>query len=918
MKDFKPLWCLLFIFLGFKVTIAQTQTQVSGSVVDPKENLKLANATVMLLQAKDSILVSFTRTDANGSFVLKNIPSGDYLFISSYPNYGDFYKSVLVDGQALQLGNVELQSRAQLLEEVIITGRIPIVMKGDTTEYDAGSFTVEKNAKVEDLLKVLPGISVDASGKITAQGKTVEKVLVDGEEFFGDDPTFATRNLRSDMIDKVQVYEKKSDLAEKTGVEDGEKIQTINLTLKEDAKNGMFGKAVAGIGNDGYYEGQAMLNKFKGSQKASAFLTVGNNGTNGLSFSDAQKFGDANEGVSFEDGGVFIVSGGNAGQGIPTSLVAGFSFSDKWNQDKHKLNANYKYGNVDWKGFEDVNTQNNMANSIFNTKSYKTFKTEERYHKFNFKYDLQLDSLKTLTITANAGKGKTNSTSKLSSEMSNGEGQMLNTNTNNQNSERNTDNFNLAAYYGQKFMKKSRFLSVNAKLSESNADGENLLYSYTEFYKLGVQDSSSLIDQLKISSSKTRNYGMGLSYTEPISKRLNLTAAYNFERTTNDNLLNSFNKAPASGDYSILDSTFSNDYNFSRNRHAYNLGAYYYVDKFNLTLTNRIFDDQLSQENRYNGMHVERKFLTYNPLIRSTYNISKNKSIRFNYTGSNGIPSLTQIQPLRDNTDPLNIYLGNENLKPSFTNNVNLSYNTYSVLKAQYMFLGLNGNLTNNALIQNIRTTAEGVSTYKWENLTDENNMFLSFYGGFNYSMWKKHSVMGEVWADVSTSTNHNFVNEDLNEVNSNNYNLTYTLSRSKASGFDFRISATPGYRTMKSNLQPENDNNGFTFRSYSDLTYFLPKKFKFNVVVNYSYEAPTKAFDEKFETLIINPRISKKFLKSDALEVGFTVNDLLNQNVGFRRTQTASVFQQRRFQTIQRYFMLNLTWDFTKMFIKN
>src|SRR5690606_37190089 len=193
--------------------------------------------------------------------------SSDYRLIVSYPKYADYSVDVQGGSEPQDLGPIALTGLAQMLEDVVVTGRIPIVIKGDTTEYDARSFTVEKNAKVEDFLKVLPGITVDASGKITDQGKTVEKVLVDGEEFFGDDPVLVTRNVRSDMVDKVQVYEKKSDQAERTGVDDGQRTQTINLKLKDDAKRGMFGKAEAGGGTDTFYIGQGMLNYFDQSLK---------------------------------------------------------------------------------------------------------------------------------------------------------------------------------------------------------------------------------------------------------------------------------------------------------------------------------------------------------------------------------------------------------------------------------------------------------------------------------------------------------------------------------------------------------------------------------------------------------------------------------------------------------------------------
>src|SRR5690606_9954636 len=325
---------LLSLVLGFISLQTSAQSKISGSIVDESDKTKLANATVMLLQAKDSILVDFTRVNADGKFAIKNPDNQDYLLIISYPKFGDYFQTIKKGAGNVALGEIELQSAANLIEEVLITGKIPVVIKGDTTEYDASSFVTEKNAKVEDLLKVLPGISVDASGKITAQGKTVEKVLVDGEEFFGDDPTLVTRNIRSDMVDKVQVYEKKSEQAERTGVDDGTRIQTINVKLKEDAKNGSFGKAelAGGLGNDKeYYMGKLAYNKFKGSFKLGAYLMGSTDGKFSLSWQEQEKFNmsDTESGMT-GDGGFFMVRNSDEfsnwdGKGHPKAISLGAS-----------------------------------------------------------------------------------------------------------------------------------------------------------------------------------------------------------------------------------------------------------------------------------------------------------------------------------------------------------------------------------------------------------------------------------------------------------------------------------------------------------------------------------------------------------------------------------------------------------------
>src|SRR5690606_7528747 len=206
---------LLVALLTIELTaFSQSDFSIKGAVTDTATNTKLGNTTISVLNAQDSILRAFTRTKSDGTFTLNNLAKGEYILLVTYPKYADYVESFHLDSlKEHNFGSIHMILTSQLLAEVVITGRQPITIKGDTTEYDAASFKLQPNAKVEDLLKQLPGIQVDKDGKITAQGQTVNKVLVDGEEFFGDDPTLVTKNIRSDMVDKVQLYDKQSDQA---------------------------------------------------------------------------------------------------------------------------------------------------------------------------------------------------------------------------------------------------------------------------------------------------------------------------------------------------------------------------------------------------------------------------------------------------------------------------------------------------------------------------------------------------------------------------------------------------------------------------------------------------------------------------------------------------------------------------------
>ncbi|HMI04752.1 MAG TPA: carboxypeptidase-like regulatory domain-containing protein, partial [Pedobacter sp.] len=359
----------LILLLCAPMLFAQKQYMVKGSVTDSMATYKLVNTTITLLHQKDSTLVKYTRADAEGSFTLNSLKPGKFILLVTYPGYADYVEEFALDSahSSRDFGKLNLILKATLLADVIIKGKAAAIkIKGDTTEFNAGSYNITPNSKVEDLLKQLPGIQVDKDGKITAQGETVNKVLVDGEEFFGDDPTLVTKNIRGDMVDKVQLYDKKSDQATFTGIDDGEKTKTINIKLKEDKKNGYFGKAEAGIGTDKFYQNQIMFNAFKGKQRIAGYGIFGNTGQTGLGWSDSDKYSGNNNMEVMADGGIMMFNDGDEfsswdgrynGQGIPAVNNGGLHYENKWDSDKYALNTNYKVGQMNVEGTRNTLSQ---------------------------------------------------------------------------------------------------------------------------------------------------------------------------------------------------------------------------------------------------------------------------------------------------------------------------------------------------------------------------------------------------------------------------------------------------------------------------------------------------------------------------------------------------------------------------------
>ncbi len=910
----------------FSVSAQEGGYSITGTVVDTASGQKLAKSSIVLVHAKDSMLYRFTRTDEAGSFKLGNLDTGEYMLFATFPEYADYVERFTLDSTStmMDFGHVGLVLRSKLLEEVLVSRSQAITIRGDTTEYDAASFTIQPNAKVEDLLKQLPGIQVDQDGKITAQGQTVNKVLVDGEEFFGDDPTLVTRNLRGDMVDKVQLYDKMSDQAEFTGVDDGERSKTLNIKLKEDKKKGYFGKVDAGAGTNEMYQGQAMFNRFDNKQRFSAFGTLGNTGRTGLNWQDADRYSPSGNTTLMEDGGIMISFGGGQdeieswggrydGRGIPSVLNGGAFYSNKWNDGKQSINGNYKIGELGVKGSSSTISQNNLPTGTINTEAGQTFDRRIFRQRGGAIFEAQFDSTSNVKVTVNGSLRNGETTEFNESEGSNGTGQLLNRSTRNTNNKTEGQDVYLSALWTKKLRKKGRTLSweVNETINQSKANG--FLYSENSFYNdAGGVDSLLLVDQLKINDTKSSVFNSNITYSEPFTNALSLVVNYRLTANNGTSLRQSFNPA-GSGSYTDLDSLYSND--FKLNQLANQLGAIFNFKKGKSTLNfgTRVSQVQFDQTDRYINNRFERSFTNHNPQLRWQYRFSQQKSFNVSYNGNNTQPTINQIQPVRVNDDPMNIVLGNPDLKPSYTNRFNMSYNSFKVLGNQYMYFSGSFSNTNNAIVSNTYTDSVGRNTFQYANLDNKTPMNYYFYSNFSKNL-KKWNI--NVGAGLNTNGNiyYNLTNGALNKTVSSSYSGTVFLRQYIQKKYDFNLSFGPSYTYGESSLQPDRNNNGWGMSGRYSFNIYLPWKFQITSEGNYMYTAATQSFDENFERFIADASVSKKFLKDETLQFSVGVNDIFNQNVGFSRSASSTYITQDRYTTITRFLMFSLTWDFNKM----
>ncbi|MXV13711.1 outer membrane beta-barrel family protein [Hufsiella ginkgonis] len=902
---------------------AQNTNSINGAVADTASFIKLYNSSVSVLNAKDSTLVKFTRAGANGAFTIGGLPKGKFILLVTYPKYTDYVEnfSFDADGSTHDFGSINLFLKAKLLADIMIKGNVTAIkIKGDTTEYNAKAYSIQPNSKVEDLLKQLPGIQVDKDGKITAQGQTVSKVLVDGEEFFGDDPTLVTKNLRGDMVDKVQLYDKKSDQATFTGIDDGVKNKTINIKLKENAKNGYFGKLDGGSTADPYYQGQAMFNAFKAKQKASAYGTIGNTGKTGLGWEDANKYSSGSGGVEMVDGGFMISGGGDDlesfggrynGEGLPLARTGGVHYDSKWNNDKETINTNYKIGSLGVEGYKDILNQNSLGGTFITSNSNQQFDNYMFRHKLDAAYTIKLDTTSNLKITMDGTLKNSETKTHYNAESFRDDITKLNTNDRNLTNDSKQKTANFTAFYTKKLKKTGRTLSVNLAQNFNDNSTDGYLKSTTDIYNSGGSVSSTqTIDQYKVTDIVSSSTNTTITYTEPLSKLLSIVFNYSLGISNSSADRKSFNQS-APGKYDVLDNIYSNDFTLSQLSNQGGAIFNYKKDKTLVNFGTRATAVDFNQKDEYTGKKYDRSFLNWYPQASYQYKFSAQKSVRLAYNGNTTQPNLDQVQPVRVNNDPLNITLGNPDLKPSFRNNINLSYNTYKVLSSQSFYISGSYGFTMNPIVNNRTTnTNTGESTTQAVNLDKDSRN----YSVYSYIDRKFKGINVGLNGSVNGNTSFNYVNGDLNELRSNSYSIGINFNKYVTKKYDFYGSIGPAYNTQESSLQKDRNNNGRSVNGYSGMNIYLPGKLQFNYELNYEWRAKTQSFNEDFSRVLMNTTLSKKFLKQENLKFSVSGNDIFNQNRGFSRNNSIGLLSQTSYNTIKRYFLFSLAWDFSKM----
>ena len=920
----RGLAAFLFLWLGMSLTCLAQSSHITGTVSDTAEKRNLSNGSVLLLRPLDSILVQHTRTDVTGRFTLKNIPPGHYLFLVTYPSYADYIDELTVkDSGTMTLPTIGMVLKSKLLQEVVVSGnKGAIRLKGDTTEFNADSFHTQPNATVEDLLKKLPGIQVDKNGKITAQGEAVKKVLVDGEEFFGDDPTLVTQNLRADMVDKVQVYDKKSDQATFTGIDDGQRDKTINLKLKDGKKNGYFGRATAGQGTDGFYDYQLMANYFRKKEKIAGYGIISNTGKTGLTWNERDNYGQsfiANADVDENTGYITIQgnmrddldswSGQYEGQGYPSVKTGGLHYNNKWNDEQQSLNGNYKYMQLNVNGNSTTNSQYILPDTLYYNNQRQSFNNQIIRHSFGGAYEYKFDSSSSLKLMADGGTDHKTTNNIFHSEALAKDSSLVNQNDRSTNTAGDNHVVNSNLLWRKKLAKKGRTISVNLRENYTDNTSTGFLNSDTRLYENAALFKDSLIDQYKRYHTQTLLFDSRITYTEPFSRASFLSTSYGITVNNSHSDRNSFNRT-AGGKYNELDSLYSNDYRYNVFSQKGGLTYSLIKKKIRFSAGTDVGFTNFTQNDLHADSSGKRHFVNWYPSAMITYSFNNMRRLNFRYVGYTTQPEVQQIQPILTNEDPLNITIGNPGLKPSFMNRLQLFFNDYKVLTDRGIWANIAYNFTQNAISNSVNVDATGRRVTQYVNVSGSHSVF----GWLGYSFkWHKPNINFDFNSNINQSTNVSVVNNLVNSTRSGTYSLGNGIWTSKEKKYELGIRYSASYTQSRSTINTGITTHYWVHSIQPSADVFLPFKFQVHGEGDINLRQKTSVFDNNNNVVLLNAWLGRKFLKNDALLLKVSGNDLLNQNIGFNRTVNSNFITQNTYSTIKRYFMLSLVWNFTK-----
>lgn len=926
MKKFS---IMVLVVLATIISARGQNLFLSGKITDQK-NLPLIGAGVSLLSTPDSVFKTGAVTDINGSFLIQNISSGKYILKVSYVGYDNLFIDKVFSTQSISLGTLMMNEKSSVLKSLNVTDKLLTTqVKGDTSQYNAGAFKTNPDATAGDLISKMPGIT-STDSKVQAQNEDVKKVLVNGKPFFGDDPNAVLKNIPAEIIDKIQVYDEKSDQSQFTGFDDGNTSKTINIITKTQFSNGTFGKVYGGYGFNDKWKGGFNLNFFKDSRRITILAQTNN--INDQNFTSEDLLGVTSSGGGSKGG-----RGGSGGHGGGSPQYGQDNGSNSFLVDQkgginttNSFGINYvdKWKNIDFTGSYFLNyTDNNAVSDLFRqyvtqSNSGLTYtessasKSTNINHRLNMKINWKIDSLNSILIQPKLSIQQNDGLSSLSGHNQLADS-LLSSTSNNYSSNLSGMNFTAPILFRHSFNKKRRSFSVNVTPGYNESNGNSNLNSFAYYYSDTLKSDS--LEQLANLNKQGIVLSSSVTYTEPVSAKGQLLFTYgsNYNKSTSDK--ETYNFSIDQNDYTLFDSTLSNKFNSTYFSQSFGTSYRYQEIKWNFNAGISYQQAKLSNEQVFPfENNLSRTFYSILPNAMFQYKFSLKKNLRISYRSSNSAPSISQLQNVINNTNSLQLSSGNPDLTQNWQNNLNVSYNTVNTAKSTAFFALLSGTLTQNyitnatyiathdSLISPEIVLSTGSQFSKPVNI----NGYRSIRSFVNYSF-----TIPQLKSNLSmnlggTYTNSpGLINNNLNKANNMNAGLGVVLSSNISEKVDFTLSSNSTYNTINNSLQADRNSSYFNQSSKFKIQVMPVKSLVFQTDLTHQfYSGLFQSFNQNY--FLWNAAVGFKFLKNKQAELRLSVYDILKQNNSVTRNTTVSYFEDVQTNVLQRYLMLTFTYN--------
>lgn len=922
------LYLVIFCFAGF-TGLAQTFT-VKGRVFDNAGSPAVGAIAVLL--KTDSSLVTGATSDSEGNFVIENVSPQSYIFKISYIGFANYMRSFDLKAN-IDVGVIKLRTFATSLKEVEVITKAPVAtLNGDTTSYNSTAYKTNKDASAEDLVTKMPGVTIQ-EGKVQAQGEDVKQVLVDGQVFFGEDASSVLKNLPAEIIDKVQVFDRKSDQAQFTGFDDGNTSKTINIVTKTQFRNGTFGKVYGGYGYEDKYRGGAVFNRFKNKQRFTVLLMSNNINEQNFSSEDllGVTSGSSNSRRSGRSGGGRGGSGGpqsdadnflvNIKNGITTTNAAGINYSDKWNS-KTTISASYFFNVTNNNAVSSLLRQYVVgSNNGLNYFEDNNATSDNFNHRLNAKLEIKVDSFNSFIIQPKFSLQQNEGKSELTGDNKNSD--FLISSINNSFSSKLTGyNLSLPVQFRHAFAKRGRTLSLDANPSYNKSYGDNFLKTYSNYFTDTI--ISDTLDQKSLLNLNGVNASGSVVYTEPISTKSFLSANYSVNFKNSSSEKNTYNKEISGESYTSRDSLLSNIFDNQYISHAIGSSYRFSKEKFSFMVGASVQQAQLYKTQKFPDAYNDtRIFNSIIPNANFQYRFTPKKNLRFNYRSFNSVPSIDQLQNVLNNNNTLQLSIGNPELRQTFQNNFILRYSGVNIEKATSLFALIGGTYTGDYIGNSTIIAASDTVVF--------NDIFLAkgsqisrpvnldnYYNArtfINYSFAIKQ-IKSNLNINASASYNNvpAMINNKVNYSNTTNSSIGLVLSSNISEKFDFMISATPSYNYVSNTLQSNLNSIYFNQISRAKITVTPVKWLQLQAEYsNQYYNGLSGGFNQNIS--LLNASLAYKFLKNQQAELRLFVFDILKQNNSVQRTTTETYIEDSQTNILQRYVMISFTYNFKKYF---